>query len=83
VATIDSAAAPWIGWMTTRWIRAPRMKPEISGRLQREPRQYRADHEKVAVGNIDDVEQPKNDRQAERDQRNDQPPDQAVEGKQQ
>src|SRR5262249_33285932 len=27
VATIDSAATLWMGWMTSRWISAPRMKP--------------------------------------------------------
>ena len=82
-----------MGWITTRWISAPRMKPisgatmkpepEISGRLQREPRQHGADHEEVAVRNVDDVEQAENDRKAERDQRDDQPPDQAVHRKQQ
>ena len=30
VATIESAATLWMGWMTVRWISAPRMKP-ISG----------------------------------------------------
>ena len=57
-------------------------EPEISGRLQREPRQDGSDHEEVAVRNVDDVKQTENDRKTERDQRNDQAPDQAVQREQ-
>ena len=57
-------------------------KPEISSRLQRDPRQDGSDHEEVAVRNVDDVKQTENDRKTERDQRNDQSPDQAVQREQ-
>ena len=93
VATIDSAATLRMGWITTRWISAPSMKPisgatmkrepEIAGRLQRGPGQHGADHEEVAVREIDDVEQAEDDGEAKRDERDDQAPDQAVHRKQQ
>ena len=57
-------------------------QPEIAGRLQRRPGQHGADHEEVAVREIDDVEQAEDDGEAERDQRDDQAPDQAVHGEQ-
>src|SRR5205823_5468146 len=41
-----------------------------------------ADHEEVAVRQVDDVEQAEDDGKAERDQRDDQPPDQPVHGQQ-
>src|SRR5271154_4164655 len=52
--------------------------PEIAGRRKAEPCQHGADHEEIAVGDIDNVEQTENDRQPERDERNDQPPYQTV-----
>src|SRR5947209_14908975 len=52
--------------------------PEIPGHRQAEPRQHGADHEEVAVRNVDDIEKTEDHRKAERDQRNDQPPDQPV-----
>ena len=58
--------------------RDDKAEPEVSGRLQREPGEHGADHEEVAVRDIDDVEQAENDREAERDQGDDQPPDQPV-----
>src|SRR6185436_9578945 len=52
--------------------------PEVSRRLKRGPGQHGADHEEIAVGDVDDVEQAENDRKTERDERDDQAPDQAV-----
>src|ERR1700730_13315736 len=52
--------------------------PEIAGRRQAEPCQHGADHEEVAMGDIDDVQQTENNRKPERDERDDQSPDQPV-----
>ena len=57
-------------------------EPEIAGRLQREPGQHGADHEEVAMRDIDDVEKAEDDDKAERDQRDDQAPDQPVQRQQ-
>ena len=56
-------------------------KPERAG-LLRQQRQasHGPQHEEVAVGDVDDVEQPEDDRKAERDQGDDQSPDQSVDG---
>ena len=53
-------------------------QPEVAGRLQRRPCQHGADHEEVAVRQIDDVEQPEDNGEAECDEGDDQAPDQAV-----
>ena len=41
----------------------------------------RAQHEEVAMGNVDDVEQAKDDRKPKRDEGHDQPPNKSVHGK--
>jgi hypothetical protein len=41
--------------------------PEIAGQLQREPSQHGANHEEIAVRDVDDVEQAENNRKAEGD----------------
>ena len=58
--------------------RDDKSEPEVSGRFQREPGDDRADHEEVAVRDIDDVEQAENDGEAESDEGDDQPPYQPV-----
>ena len=40
---------------------AIKSEPEVSGCFQREPGDDRADHEEIAVRDIDDVEQAEND----------------------
>ena len=52
--------------------------PEIAGHRQAEPCQHGTDHEEVAMGDVDDVEQTENDGKTERDERNDQAPDQPI-----
>src|SRR5882724_3302441 len=52
--------------------------PEIAGRREAKPRQHSANHEEVAMSDIDDVEQTEDNRKPKRDERNDQPPDQPV-----
>ena len=56
------------------------MKPiqKLPVACERGPGQHGADHEEVAVRDVDDVEQAENDGEAERDERDDQAPDQAV-----
>src|SRR5216117_4606614 len=54
------------------------MPAEASGLHEHRPGQHGADHEEVAVRDIDDVEQAEDDRQAQRDQRDDQTPNEAV-----
>src|SRR6185437_3315528 len=63
--------------------RGDEAEPEVPGVFECKPGNHGADHEEIAVGDVDDIEQSKNNRQAERDQRDDQPPDQPVQGKQQ
>jgi len=57
--------------------------PKIAGQFQREPCQHGANHKKIAVRDVYDVEQTENDRKAEGDEGNDQAPNEPVQRKQQ
>ena len=93
VATIDSAAAPRTGWMTTRWISAPRRNP-ISGATIKPSQKLPVASSVNQASTVPTMKKspcailmtssrPKMIGKAERDQGDDQPPDQPVQGEQQ